>query len=86
MWTIKGEMIFEKPLEKPISNWNISDNILLFLEEINSTEVWVVKLFEDRAPTLFKFIIPTLSHDKAINSVYDIKTQNYIIPEEAPPA
>ena len=23
-------MIFEKPLERPISNWNISDNILLF--------------------------------------------------------
>ena len=74
VWTIKGEMIFEKPLVKPVSNWNISDNILLFLEEINSTEVWVVKLYENQAPTLFKFIIPSLSRDKAINSVYDHMT------------
>ena len=67
-------MIFEKPLEKPVSNWNISDNILLFLEEINSTDVWMVKLFMDKPPLLYKFIIPNLSSDKTINSVYDIKT------------
>ena len=83
VWTIRGDMIFEKPLEKPVSNWNISDNILLFLEEINSTDVWMVKLFMDRPALLYKFVIPNLGSDKAINSVYDVKTQNYIIPDDA---
>ena len=64
-------MIFEKPLERPVSNWNISDNILLFVEGVDSRDVWMVELFEQKAPILFKFTIPNLSLDKAINSVYD---------------
>ena len=67
-------MIFEKPLSKPVSNWNISDNVLLFLEEVNSTEVWMVKLFMDKAPILYKFILPAFNDDKKINSIYDQKT------------
>ena len=82
VWTLKGEMIFEKPLEKPVTNWNISGNVLLFLEEVDSTNVWMVKLFEDKSPILFKFVIPSINHSKAVNSVYDVATQNYIIPTE----
>ena len=48
VWTIKGEMIYEKSLYKPISNWNISEDRLLFTEEVDSTEVWLVKLFLDK--------------------------------------
>jgi len=75
-------MIFEKPLSKPISNWNISDDVLLFLEEVNSTEVWMVKLHESKSPVLYKFIMPEFNMDKKVNSVYDEKLGNYIIPKE----
>ena len=36
IWTNLGEMIFEKPLAKAISNWNISDNKFVFQEAMNS--------------------------------------------------
>ena len=83
VWNLQGEMAFEKPLEKPVSNWNISNDVLLYLEDISSTEVWMVKLFEDKSPILYKFLIPSLNKEKAINSFYDHSIQNFVIPSEA---
>ena len=32
VWNTRGEMVFERPLKKPLSNWNINNyyNMLLF--------------------------------------------------------
>ena len=51
-------MIFEKPLEKPVANWNIANNKLIFMEESDSSEVWLVKLFIDKMPIIFKLNLP----------------------------
>ena len=48
VWSIKGEMLFEKPLMKPVVNWNISKDRLMFIEEIDSTTFYLVKLFPDK--------------------------------------
>ena len=47
VWTDEGEMIFERPLETPPANWNISGNKLIYLEETNAKVVHLVKLFVD---------------------------------------
>ena len=49
VWTRKGEMIFEKPLAKPVHNWNISDNKFTFHETKNSPDIYVVRLCNDNA-------------------------------------
>ena len=82
VWTLKGEMIYEKPLDKPISNWNISEDTLLFTEEVDSTDVWLIKLFEDKQPIVYRFTLPNLHMSKKVNSVYDAETQNFKIPTE----
>ena len=49
VWTRKGEMIFEKPLAKPVHNWNISDNKFTFHETKNSKDIYVIRLCNDNA-------------------------------------
>ena len=60
VWSINGVMVFEKPLDKPVVNWNISRNKLLFQEDTfnSSNEVYLVKLFIDKPPIVFKFSLP----------------------------
>ena len=55
VWNIKGEMIFEKSLEKPVCNWNICGSKLMFLEETNSNKLWLVSLFHDKKPIIYTF-------------------------------
>lgn len=47
VWNRYGTMVFEKPLKKPITNWNISDDKFIFQQETNSPDIYVVRLFED---------------------------------------
>ena len=47
VWNRFGTMVFEKPLKKPIVNWNISDDKFIFQIETNSPDIYVVRLFED---------------------------------------
>ena len=58
VWSINGEMVFEKPLEKPPENWNISGDKLIYMTDNNSNEIHLVKLFIDKEPVLFKFDLP----------------------------
>ena len=60
VWSINGVMVFEKPLDKPVVNWNISRNKLIFQEDTFNglNEVYLVKLFIDKPPIVFKFSLP----------------------------
>ena len=59
VWSIKGELVFEKPMEKPVTSWNVSRNKLLFQEDDdNPNLVYLVKLFIDKPPVAFKFYLP----------------------------
>ena len=60
VWSINGVMVFEKPLDKPVVNWNVSRNKLLFQEDNfdSSNKVYLVKLFIDKPPIVFKFSLP----------------------------
>ena len=44
VWTNKGDMVFEKPLETPVVNWNIKKNKFLFQEHTDSCEIYLVQL------------------------------------------
>ena len=58
VWTREGKMIFERALDVPIMNWNISGNKFVFQETRQSRAIFIVKLFKDRTPMLFKFNLP----------------------------
>ena len=71
VWSIKGEMIFEKRMMKPPENWNISGDKLIYMEENNSNKIFLVKLFLHSEPVLFEFELPAgISGDKK-HSGYD---------------
>ena len=63
VWSNKGEMLFEKPLMKPVVNWNISKDRLMFIEEIDSTTFYLVKLFPDEQPIIYRFWLPSSIHN-----------------------
>ena len=75
-------MIYEKSLARPVANWNISANKFVFLEDAASTEIHLVKLFSDKEPVLFKFVLPARMTEGKVICAYDSVTQNFIIPQE----
>ena len=72
VWTIKGEMVFERSLSKPISNWNITSDYFVFQEHCESPTIFVVRLFEkdERTPLVFEFNLPVDVAKNRINSYY----------------
>ena len=63
VWTINGDMVFEKPLDEPVANWNIQGNIFIFQEDSfeGSNIVYLVKLFLESQPVVFEFSLPALN-------------------------
>ena len=82
VWDRQGTMVFERSLRNPICNWNISGDHFLFQEEANSTAIYVVHLFRDKSPFLFKFKFPASAFENRINSYYDVDLQRIVIPSE----
>ena len=82
VWTINGQMVFEKPLHKPPANWNICGDKLLYLEDTNSEVIHLVKLYIDAAPRLFKFIMPIDLIRGRVNSVYSAGENNFMVPQD----
>jgi hypothetical protein len=76
-------LIFERPLHKPVSNWNIAQDTFLFQEETNSPEVFLLRLFIDKPALFFKFSFPQSVTEGLINVVYDNTAQRFIIQKEA---
>ena len=75
-------MVFERPLKQPPANWNISGDKLVYLEETNARVIHMVKLFVDKQPILFEFILPIDVTSGLVNSKYDYDAHNFIIPQE----
>ena len=84
VWTLKGEMVFERPLRKPISNWNISYDKFVFQENRESSTIFVVRLFMDQSPVVFKFNLPEKVVKNRINSYFDPISDSIVIPKEVP--
>ena len=82
VWTKKGDMVFEKPLRKPISNWNISNDKFVFQESIDDPVIYIVKLFLDAEPFLFKFKLPDKVVKNRVNSYWSSDQGRIVIPEE----
>ena len=53
-------MVFERALKWPIANWNISGEKFLFQESRKSKAIYIVKLYIDKTPKLFKFNLPVM--------------------------
>ena len=71
VWTLKGELVYEKPLKRPVANWNMKDDRFMFQEKYNSTDVWLVKLYEDKAPVIYKFELPESVVADGVNSKWN---------------
>ena len=77
-------MLFEKPLKQPIANWNISHDKFIFQETTYSSELYLVKLFDDSEAILFKFKLPDNAHKgrNRVNTVYSRDEGRFIIPQD----
>ena len=73
-------MIFERSLKKPISNWNISKDKFIFQEYAKSPIIYIVKLYLDREPHLYKFNLPDEVTKKGTNSYFDETQKRFIVP------
>ena len=52
------------------------------MEETNASEIFIIKLFIDKKPVIFKFNLPQdVTADKT-NSYYDEESNKFVIPEE----
>ena len=58
VWTRKGELAFERKLDKPVDNWNISTDKLLFHETEDSDTLHVVKLRSQNTSTMWELKLP----------------------------
>jgi len=83
VWSSKGEMVFEKSMRKPCSNYNISGDKFVFQEETNSSEVYLVKLHLEEKPFVFKFTLPTHVTENRVNSHFDAQSGKFIVPTES---
>ena len=80
VWTKEGQIIFERAMSKPISNWNITRDKFLFQETANSPEVFLLQLYMDKTPILFKFKFSENVTAGRINSVFE--DGEFVIPDE----
>ena len=79
VWSRYGNMVFEKPMMQPCSNWNISENIFIFSEEVNCSTIWLVKLGLEKEPVVFKFMMPNDVIEGQANSKWDDNTKNFLV-------
>lgn len=83
VWTKFGQMVFERSLHQPVSNWNISHDRFIFQESSDSPDIYVVHLYLDKQPYLSKFRLPDSVTKNRSNSTYWSKDKNrFIIPPE----
>ena len=65
VWSNRGMLVYEKQLSKRPSDWNISTDKFVFMEEDAPNKVSVVKLELYKRPTLFEFTLPKEIADNA---------------------
>ena len=80
VWNKRGQMLFEKQLDHPIANWNISQEWFVFQETTHSRDLHLVQFFDESPPITYKFTLPeSIQIDGRINSVYDARLNNYVV-------
>ena len=77
-------MVYERALESPCSNWNIAGNKFIYTLTPNSSEIFLVKLFLDKEPVVFKFKLPEHLTRGLINCYFDPVLDNFVVPPENP--
>ncbi len=75
-------MVFEKKLQQPISNWNMCGDKLIFQEKFDDPSVFIVKLFKDSAPKLFRFDFPESVVKMRVNTKWNETSQRFEVPSE----
>ena len=58
VWDRNGQMVFERPLDEPVTNWNISGDTFVFQERSDSPTIYVVQVQSGVTPIVFKFNLP----------------------------
>ena len=86
VWNRLGEMIFERPLKQPISNWNISGDKFMFQERSSDPHIWLVKMYRDKQSHIFKINMPAgvMEDESKVNSYFDQSLNRLVIPVEKP--
>ncbi len=75
-------MVFERKLRQPVGNWNVTHDKFIFQEKIDDPSIYVLKLWKDRTPKLFRFDFPDFAVKKRINTKWSEKNQRFEIPKE----
>ena len=58
MWAKNGELVFERKLDEPVTNWSISTNKFMFQESNQPNKIFVLHLVYEGIPTLYEITLP----------------------------
>ena len=67
VWDNQGEMVFERQLDKPVANWNISTNKFMFHESEDSDIIHVVHLRKNAHAVMFELKLPEQTQENFEN-------------------
>ena len=79
-------MLFEKALDKPVANWNISDEIFMFQECSTDSNIWLVKFKKKDVPIIYKIELPKhiVKDPKRVNSFWEPTIKKMVVPIDEP--
>jgi hypothetical protein len=68
VWTKEGVLVYERKLEEPLMQWNLSGKLFLFQQQNSPAFIYCLKLRQKRRCTLFKLDISAkILQDVALN-------------------
>ena len=79
VWQYGGKLVFEKPLAKPVENWNITQDKFLFQEDANVPELFLICLNQGKQPQVFKCQLPPNLTENRHQSVPTINIKKFVI-------
>ena len=76
-------MVFERSLQWPVCNWNMTGDNFVFQERPNSSRVWLIHLREDQSVQIHQFKIPVKFVEDQIGTYYSSKDKRLIVPPDS---
>ena len=76
VWDKKGTLLFERKLDSPIENWNISTDKLMFHETKDSDTIHIVYLKPNSVSTLFELTLPPGTIDVAVAQEEEVRKED----------
>ena len=67
VWAKNGELVFERKLDEPITNWSISTNKFMFQESNQPNKIFILILVNEGSPKMYDISLPD---DKGTNYEY----------------